>query len=60
MIELRPVFYFLGILLMALAAAMLIPALVDSSVGNPDWEVFAASAAVTFFVGTALMLVSRG
>ncbi len=45
---------------MALAGAMLLPALVDSAVGNPDWQVFAASAAVTFFFGTALVLMSRG
>lgn len=60
MIEYRPVLFFLGILLSGLAAAMVLPALVDGAFGNSDWRAFAAAAAITLFVGIAFMLVSRG
>jgi trk system potassium uptake protein TrkH len=59
-IEYRPVLFFLGILLSGLAAAMVLPALVDGAFGNSDWRAFAAAAAITLFVGIAFMLVSRG
>ena len=42
-----------------LALAMLIPAAVDAAVGNPDWQVFTASAAVTLFIGVSLILTNR-
>ena len=60
MIEYRPVLFFLGILLSGLAAAMVVPALVDGAFGSPDWQAFAAAAALTLFVGIAFMLLSRG
>ncbi len=60
MIEYRPVLFFLGILLSGLAAAMILPALVDGAFGSPDWQAFVAAAALTLFVGIAFMLVSRG
>lgn len=60
MIEYRPVLFFLGILLSGLAAAMVLPALVDGAFGSSDWRAFAAAAAITLFVGIAFMLVSRG
>ena len=41
MIELRPVLFVIGLLLSILAIAMVIPAVVDSAVGHPDWLVFA-------------------
>jgi trk system potassium uptake protein TrkH len=59
-IQLRPILFFLGILLSALAVAMLVPALVDSARGNPDWRVFLGSAGLTLFVGVALVLGARG
>jgi len=59
MIDLRPVLFVIGILLSVLAAAMLVPAGVDLVYGNPDWQVFLASAAVTVFVGVSLVLTSR-
>jgi trk system potassium uptake protein TrkH len=59
-IEYRPVLFFLGILLSGLAAAMVLPALVDGAFGSSDWRAFAAAAAITLFVGIAFMLVSRG
>ena len=59
MIDFRPVFFIVGILLATLAVAMGIPALADAAVGHPDWQVFALSAALTLFVGGALVLTNR-
>lgn len=47
-------------LLSVLAGAMLVPAALDLASGSPEWQVFAASAAVTVFVGVALTITSRG
>jgi trk system potassium uptake protein TrkH len=58
-IELRPILFIVGVLLSVLAVAMVIPAVLDASAANPDWQVFAASAAVTFFVGVASALANR-
>ena len=38
---------------------MLVPAAVDIFSGNPDWQVFGSSAAVTLFIGVSLSLTSR-
>jgi trk system potassium uptake protein TrkH len=56
----RPVLLVNGILLVTLATTMLIPALLDALVANPDWEVFLASAFVTGFAGGGLVLTTRG
>ena len=42
-----------------LAVAMGLPAIADLATGNPDWQVFAGSAAVSLFVGVSLMLTTR-
>ncbi len=42
-----------------LALAMCIPAIVDASSGNSDWQVFAGSATLTLFIGVLLMLTMR-
>ena len=60
MIDFRPVFFIVGILLATLAVAMGIPALADAAVGHPDWQVFALSAALTLFVGGALAALLMG
>ena len=54
MIDLRPVFMVVGILLVTLAATMVIPALIDFASGHPDWLVFGASSAVTMLAGGLL------
>jgi len=59
MMDLRPVFLIIGILLSALAVSMTVPAIVDALAGNPDWQVFAISAGVTLFVGVAMTLTTR-
>ncbi len=60
MLDIRPVLFVIGLLLSVLAVAMLLPAMVDLTSGNQDWQVFGASAAVTLFVGVALTITSRG
>lgn len=57
--DFRPVFLVVGILLTTLAVFMCIPAIVDMFMGNPDWQVFMASAGVTLFVGVAMAFASN-
>ena len=59
MIDFRPIFLVLGLLLSTLAIVMLVPAAVDALTGNPDWQVFTVAAGVTLFIGVALSLTSR-
>jgi trk system potassium uptake protein TrkH len=59
-LDFRPVALVNGILLATLGAAMLLPALVDHSLGNPDWPVFASASGVSVFVGLSMVLASRG
>ncbi len=59
MIDFRPISFILGILVSTLAVMMLAPAAVDFFSGNQDWEVFAVSASVTFFIGISLVISSR-
>jgi trk system potassium uptake protein TrkH len=58
-VDLRPVFFVLGILLATLAGAMLVPAIVDAAHRGPDWSVFLLSSGVTLFVGIGLFLANR-
>lgn len=55
----RPVFYIVGILLLVLAGAMLLPAIADWVAMQPEWQAFAFSAGVTAFAGGALMFACR-
>ena len=57
--DFRPIFFVIGVLLTMLAIAMLLPAAVDASAGNPDWRVFISSAGATLFVGVLLILTMR-
>ena len=56
----RLVLLVIGILLAALGASMLIPALLDLLAGHQEWQAFLAAAFVTGFVGSALFLTCRG
>ncbi|GAB4190629.1 MAG: TrkH family potassium uptake protein [Thalassobaculales bacterium] len=56
----RPILFIEGLLLVGLAAAMLLPALVDFLAGDPDWQVFLAAATVTLYAGGMLLLGNRG
>ncbi|MDH5748972.1 MAG: TrkH family potassium uptake protein, partial [Rhodospirillales bacterium] len=59
MMDFRPIFLIIGLLLTTLALGMCIPAVVDAAAGNPDWQVFAISAGVTVFVGVSMTLTGR-
>lgn len=60
MFDLRPVFFGIGVVLALLALAMGLPAIVDYAHSDPDWRIFTASGAVTFFLGLALMACNQG
>ena len=55
----RPIFFFVGILLVMLGIAMLIPAIADGIAANPDWRVFLPSAFLTSFIGGIFILMNR-
>ncbi len=57
--DFRPIFFVIGILLTTLSMAMVFPAIVDAATGHPDWQVFAASAGLTLFIGVTLILTTR-
>lgn len=56
----RTIFFIIGLLLAAVAAGMLLPALADLASAHDDWQVFVASALVTGFIAGALILTNRG
>ena len=59
MLDFRPIFFVVGILLTTLAVAMCAPLAADAVVGHSDWKVFAASAALTLFVGVTMILTCQ-
>ncbi|MBC7908489.1 MAG: TrkH family potassium uptake protein [Rhodospirillaceae bacterium] len=59
MIDFRPVFHIVGLILCLLAGAMAIPAAVDLIAGHWEWQVFVLSGGVTLFFGLALVLGTR-
>jgi len=60
LIDIRPIFLVNGILLAMLGATMFLPALVDASVNNDDWLIFAGSAMLTLFTGVSFALMTWG
>ena len=50
----RPLLHLLGIMLISLSGAMLLPAAVDFAAGNPDWRAFLISSLATAAVGGGL------
>ncbi len=59
MLDVRPVLFVNGFLLLILAAAMALPGMVDALDGDPDWLVFLAGSAATAFVAGLLVLGAR-
>ena len=55
-IALSAIFHVIGWFLTVLGMLMTVPAIVDLISGHRDWTVFAASAAVTVFLGVVLLL----
>ena len=60
LLDMRPVFLVIGFLLMMLGSAMLIPTIIDYSVGDPEWTAFALSSLVTLGLGAAMFMATRG
>jgi trk system potassium uptake protein TrkH len=58
-IDVTPVARVVGVMLCGLAGVMLVPAAVDAVYANPDWIAFVQSAAVTGFIGGAMVLASQ-
>jgi trk system potassium uptake protein TrkH len=58
-LDIGPVAHVIGWFTAVLGVLMLAPAIVDYVAGNPDWQVFAVSAAATVFAGTALVLSTQ-
>lgn len=58
--DLRPIFLIVGLLIATLGAAMFVPAAVDFSADNDDWEVFAFTGSITLLVGLGLYSGARG
>lgn len=56
MVSILPILHVIGLLLSGLGLAMLLPAVADAYVGNPDWRSFVASAAVTWTFGFLLAI----
>ncbi len=59
MLDLRPVFFIIGILIAAFGGIMIIPGIVDAASGEAEWKAFALSSLLTVFVGGALILTNR-
>lgn len=57
--DFRPAIFVVGLLLATLAVVMCVPAIADFAYGHPDWQVFAVSAATTFFVGVTMALTAK-
>jgi trk system potassium uptake protein len=55
----RPVFYLTGIMLVALSAAMLLPAAADALSGSPNWKAFLVASAISCGSGAAVSLPAR-
>ena len=59
MLDFRPIFFVIGLLLTTLAVAMLVPMVADLVDGHGDWRVFAGASGLTLFVGVAMVLTAR-
>lgn len=60
MINLRPIFLIIGLLLATLGGAMILPGIIDLISNNDDWEVFAFTGILTFLIGFGLYSGARG
>lgn len=59
MIDLRPVGYVIGLMVLALGVAMVLPMLVDIAEARGHWPVFAESAVITTLIGGLISLACR-
>ena len=58
--DLRPIFYVIGLLLSILAISMILPMLADIYFNNEDWKVFFLCIIITAFFGGSLILINSG
>lgn len=56
----RTIFFTIGLLLAAVSGGMLLPATINATSGNSDWQVFIGCSLVTGFIAGALILTNRG
>ncbi|WP_371228761.1 TrkH family potassium uptake protein [Roseovarius sp. 2305UL8-3] len=59
MVDLRPVGYVVGLMVMALGLAMILPFMVDIAEGRGHWNVFAECAILTVLVGGLVALTCK-
>ena len=59
-VDFNRVSFVIGIMMLLLTLFMFPPAIADVAEDNPDWKVFVGSAFVTGFLGTMLVVMSRG
>jgi len=59
LLDLRPVFFICGVLLIILAVIMLAPVASDLLANDDDWSAFVKASGVTLFVGVSLVLANR-
>ncbi|HZD25207.1 MAG TPA: TrkH family potassium uptake protein [Alphaproteobacteria bacterium] len=59
MVNIRPILYVVGLLLLAEGALMALPAMVDAAIGHPDWRTFAIAGFLTLAFGGALATANR-
>jgi trk system potassium uptake protein len=55
----RPIFHLTGRMLLALAAAMLLPVVFDVFAGDPNWKAFLLASGITFACGGGLTHMTR-
>ncbi len=58
MFDLRPIFHVIGLLVAALGAAMLIPAMADFLFGKADWQVFLIASVITVLIGMSMAIAT--
>ena len=56
MLDARPVFYVIGLMVASLGAFMMAPALADLLVGDPHWRIYAFTGALTIAIGVSFSL----
>jgi len=58
--DLRPIFFVIGVLLSILSLSMILPMLADFYFGEEDWKVFFVCIVITAFFGGSLILSNAG
>lgn len=59
LVDVRPVLFVIGVMVVSLVPLMWICAMVDYAGGNPDWEAFALCSVVVLLTGTLMAIATR-